>query len=110
MSVTTISPAALAELLRSGKPIDLIDVRTPLEFGELHVECARNIPLDQLDPTALMGARNGNAGQPLYVVCRSGSRGRQACERLLQAGYANVVNVEGGTLACAQAGLPVVRG
>jgi hypothetical protein len=46
----------------------------------------------------------------IYVTCRSGSRGRQACEKFLAAGFANVVNVEGGTLAWAEAGLPVVRG
>ncbi len=35
---------------------------------------------------------------------------RSACEKLLAAGYANVVNVEGGTQAWDQAALPVVRG
>ena len=44
------------------------------------------------------------------MICRSGSRGRQACEKILSAGFANVVNVEGGTLAGEQAGLPEVRG
>src|SRR5690606_9040927 len=38
------------------------------------------------------------------------SRGQQACERFLAAGYSNVVNVQGGTLACIEAGLPIVRG
>lgn len=106
----TISPQELASLRRAGKPIELIDVRTPVEFREVHVEFARNVPLDQLDPEAIKARRNGNADQPLYVVCRSGSRGRQACEKLVAAGLANVVNVEGGTIACEAAGLPVVRG
>jgi rhodanese-related sulfurtransferase len=110
MNISTISPAALAELRKTKGNIDLIDVRTPVEFREVHVEFARNVPLDQLDPAALMQARNGSGIEPLYFVCRSGSRGQQACQRLLKAGYANVVNVEGGTLACEQAGLPVVRG
>lgn len=110
MSVTTIPPRDLVELLAGGKTIDLIDVRTPVEFREVHVAFARNVPLAQLDAAALMQARGGNADEPLYVLCRSGGRGRQACERLQQAGYANVVNVEGGTLACIAAGLPVVRG
>jgi rhodanese-related sulfurtransferase len=84
-------------------------VRTPMEYQELHVVHARNVPLDRLDPGAVMQARNGSQ-EPLYVICRSGSRGRQACEKLIAAGHTNVVNVEGGTLACAEAGLPVVRG
>ena len=48
--------------------------------------------------------------EPVYLICRSGSRGKQACEKLLSAGYENVVNVEGGTLAWEKAGLPVRRG
>ena len=55
-------------------------------------------------------ARNGAMDEPLYVICHAGSRGQKACERFLQAGYANVVNVEGGTQAWASCGLPVVRG
>jgi rhodanese-related sulfurtransferase len=51
-----------------------------------------------------------SADEPLYFICRSGARGRQACEKLLQAGFAHAINVEGGTLACLEAGLPVVRG
>ncbi|HEV3259775.1 MAG TPA: rhodanese-like domain-containing protein [Gemmataceae bacterium] len=109
MTVTTISPKQLAELCRNGK-IDLIDVRTPVEFREVHAANARNVPLDRLDPATVMQARNGNKDEPLYLICRSGSRGRQACEKFLAAGFINVVNVDGGTLACVEAGLPVVRG
>jgi rhodanese-related sulfurtransferase len=109
VSITTISPRRLAELCEAGR-IDLIDVRTPVEYRGVHVEHARNVPLDRLDPAAVMKARTGNPDDPLYVVCRSGSRGRQACEQFLAAGFTNVVNVEGGTLACVDAGLTVVRG
>lgn len=109
MSLSTIHPQALAELQKD-KPIDLIDVRTPIEYREMHAEGARNIPLDRLDPATVMQARNGAGEEPLYLLCRSGSRGRQAGEKLLAAGFSNVVNVEGGTLAWAEAGLPVVRG
>ena len=110
MSVTTLSPADLAALCKEGKKIDLIDVRTPVEFQEVHLDIARNIPLDQLDSASLMQSRHGAGSEPLYLICRTGSRGRQACERLLNAGYPNVVNIEGGTMACVEAGLPVVRG
>jgi rhodanese-related sulfurtransferase len=109
MSVPTIRPRQLADLCQSGQ-IDLLDVRTPVEFRELHAEGARNVPLERLDPAAVMQARNGPKDEPLYVLCRSGSRGRQACEKFRAAGFPNVVNVEGGTLAWAECGLPVVRG
>ena len=110
MNVSTITPLKFVELCKNGKKIDLIDVRTPVEYREVHVEIAQNVPLDQLEPAALMQARNGSANEPLYVICRSGSRGQQACEMFLKAGFSNVVNIEGGTMACVEAGLPVVRG
>jgi rhodanese-related sulfurtransferase len=110
MSVSTITPRGLADFCQGGKEIDLIDVRTPVEYREVHAVGARNVPLDRLDAGAVMQARNDCRAQPLYVICRSGSRGRQACEKFLQAGFTNVINVEGGTLAWAECGLPVVRG
>lgn len=110
MSVTTISPQRLAELCKGASNVEVLDVRTPVEFREVHIENARNLPLDRLDPVAVMQGRNDNQGEPLYLICRSGSRGQQACENFLAAGFTNVVNVEGGTMACVDAGLPVVRG
>ena len=92
------------------RKIDLIDVRMPVEFREIHVEFAHNVPLDKLDPAAVIQSRNGSKDEPLYLICRSGSRGRQACEKFLAAGFTNIINVEGGTLACVECGLPVVRG
>jgi rhodanese-related sulfurtransferase len=109
MSVNTISPAELLELCRSGRPIELIDVRTPVEFREVHLTHARNVPLDQLDPAALMKAHNG-AGGPLYLICKAGGRSAQACEKFMKAGFNDVISVAGGTGACVDAGLPVVRG
>lgn len=105
----TITPARLQVLKAEGQPIRLIDVRTPVEFREVHVEYAQNVPLDRLNPQEIAAGINGSE-QPLYVICRSGNRSKQACERLLAAGLTNIVNVEGGTQACVAANLPVVRG
>lgn len=110
MTITAINPRVFAERCQNGKRIDLIDVRTPIEYREIHVENARNVPLDQLDPAALIQTRNGSTDEPLYFICRSGSRGQQACEKFHNAGFTNVINIEGGTLACIDAALPVVRG
>ncbi len=105
--VATISPTTLADLRRKGEKVTLIDVRTPAEFGEVHVDFAHNIPLDRLDSKAV--AALGAAG-PVYFVCKSGTRSQKACEKLLAAGMRDVISVEGGTAACEAAGVPVVRG
>ena len=105
--VATISPTMLADLRRRGEKVTLIDVRTPAEFGEVHVDFAHNIPLDRLDAREVKSlAGNG----PVYFVCKSGTRSQKACEKLLAAGLTDVVSVEGGTAACESAGVPVVRG
>lgn len=105
MSVKTITPSELAERCQAG-PVTLLDVRTPAEFQEVHVPFAENLPLDQLKPERLTLTKDAE----LFVICRSGSRGQQACEKLVKAGFTKVCNVLGGTLAWDQAGLPVVRG
>jgi rhodanese-related sulfurtransferase len=92
---------------RSGTTATIIDVRTPAEFLENHLDGAHNIPLHQLDPPLI---REQYGDTPLYLICLKGSRGKQACERLRAAGFAQVFNVEGGMEACLAAGLPMVRG
>ncbi len=106
----SITAVELQSLASAGNRIDLIDVRTPVEFREIHVAFARNEPLDQLDAKAIHASRIGTANEPLYIICRSGARGRQACEKFVAAGIDNTINIEGGTMACVSAGLPVLRG
>ena len=66
----------------------LVDVRTPEEFAEGHVNASVNIPLDQLANhlDAFQGKEN------IIVFCRSGARSGMAKSILNQAGYQNVVN------------------
>lgn len=104
----TISVQQLAE--RGEEPIEIIDVRTPVEFREVHVVAARNVPLDVLDPHTAIKERSGSDGEPLYVICQGGARGAKAQQSFVDAGYENVINVDGGTEAWIAAGLPVVRG
>ena len=105
--VASISPAQLAELRRRGGNVTLIDVRTPAEYGEVHVDFARNVPLDRLNAQDVAGLADEG---PVYFVCKSGGRSQKACEKMLAAGIERVVSEEGGTAACEAAGLPVIRG
>jgi rhodanese-related sulfurtransferase len=110
VTIKTISPAELHALKAGGQAVDLIDVRTRMEFHEVHAEDAHNVPLGGLDPAKVMLGRSAPADRPLYLICRSGGRSKQACQKFVTAGFPDVVNVEGGTLAWIEAGLPVVRG
>ena len=108
--IPTINPRDLDAKRLAGQPIEVIDVRTPIEFREVHCSFARNVPLSDLDPARVMQSRTRPADEPLFVICRSGSRGKQACEKFHSAGFTNVINVEGGTQAWEQCGLAVQRG
>jgi rhodanese-related sulfurtransferase len=103
----TISPQELQSRYVAQPDLTLIDVRTPLEYREVHVAFARNIPLDKLDPAQFQAFKSSD--RTLYVCCHTGTRGNQACQKLRAAGV-NVANIEGGTKACISAGLPLVRG
>lgn len=105
----TIDVQALANEQKT-TTIDLVDVRTPAEFREIHAEGAINQPLDSLQPEAIVAARNGRSDQPLYLICKSGSRSAMAAKKFIAAGIENVVSVDGGTTAWAEADLPVIRG
>jgi rhodanese-related sulfurtransferase len=101
-----ISPIELQRLLTAQPDLYLIDVRTPLEFAEVHVPQARNIPLDELKSDSLPIQE----GQPVYLICRSGSRAMKAAVELSKQGSIGPVVVGGGTLAWIEANLPVTRG
>jgi rhodanese-related sulfurtransferase len=106
---STISPRQLYEKVAAGATVDVIDVRTPAEYAAVHATVARNVPLERLDAKQFCGSRNGSQ-EPLYVICRSGTRAEQAIRALAAAGASGLVCVEGGTLAWEREGLPVERG
>jgi rhodanese-related sulfurtransferase len=105
----TIKPAELQNLLGKEAGLTVLDVRTPVEFAEVHAPQARNVPLDQFDPKALLASGQLSKDQPVYLLCRSGGRASKAADKLSSAGLDNGVVVEGGTLAWIEAGLPVDR-
>lgn len=107
--VKTISAGEFAGK-SSGGDLVVIDVRTPAEFREVHASCAKNIPLDTLDPHVTIEHAGVKDDETIYMICHSGSRSSNACQAFHRAGFDNVVSIEGGTKAWEDAGLPVVRG
>jgi rhodanese-related sulfurtransferase len=108
--MATITAAVLYELLQDNPAQNVIDVRTPVEFAEVHVAVAKNVPLDALNPANLYETQNLSLDRPVYILCRSGQRASKAATQLALGGFPNSVVVEGGTLAWVAAGLPVNRG
>lgn len=88
----------------------VIDVRTPVEFQQVHAIGAYSVPLDTLTEQVMADQVQRAGDRPLYVICKMGGRAAKAIEKFQKAGFDNLVNVAGGTDAWDQAGLPVVRG
>jgi rhodanese-related sulfurtransferase len=81
----------------------VIDVRQPEEYAQGHVPGAILMPLDMLESRLDELPKD----EALYIICRSGNRSVQASELLLQKGFKDVRNVQGGTLAWLEAGYAV---
>lgn len=86
----------------------LLDVRTPAEFEEVHIEGAVLHPLTGLDAgvVATLSADKGSC----VLVCNSGKRAKQAAEKLAARGHSALCVLDGGAPAWMSAGLPLVRG
>ena len=96
--------AEFADYIRD-KNVQLLDVRTPAEFAEGHIDGARNI--DIYDDTFVQSASQAlDSGRPVAVYCRSGKRSAEAARKLLARGY-EVTNLLGGILAWEKAGMHV---
>ena len=108
-SQTTITPQELQDLLSSGKPAHLLDVRSPAEHSGVHIPGTQLIPLDELDAVSFCSQR-GTDCAPVYVICQSGGRATRAIQKLEAAGVKGCILLEGGTQAWIDAGLPVNRG
>jgi phage shock protein E len=83
----------------------VLDVRTPSEYGDGHIEGAINIPVDDLE------RRLGelDPGDELLVYCRTGNRSARAVRLLEENGFTNVFHMAGGIMAWGEAGYSLVQ-
>ena len=101
----TVDVQAAQDAVSSDQSAQLLDVREPEEWAETGVPVgAVLIPLAEVESRA---SSELDAGSPVYVICRSGNRSRTASETLVQLGFGQVYNVDGGVTAWVNAGLPV---
>lgn len=74
----------------------IIDVRSPQEFANGHLEGAHNIPLDQL-PQTISSIEGLTKSSEILLYCQSGMRSAVACSILAQMGFEHARN--GGSIA-----------
>ena len=84
-----------------------LDVRTPGEYAEGHLEGAQLIDFQSGNFENEISSLDKNATYAVY--CRSGNRSGQAVMVMQDAGFTNVFNMNGGVIDWANAGLPLVN-
>jgi len=105
--VRVVSPADGAAILEDPPPdLVVLDVRTPEEFEEGHLAGATL--LDFYAPDFADRLTELDHDVPYLLYCRSGNRSDQARQMMLDLGFTDVADVDGGIVAWTGAGLPVV--
>lgn len=110
---TTAEPAlldahALRSRLESADAPRVLDVRTPAEFETSHIPGSYNVPLPTL--TEHRDELRHHLDEDVVLICRSGSRARQAEQSLDVAGLPGLRVLDGGMNAWEEAGGEVNRG
>jgi rhodanese-related sulfurtransferase len=85
----------------------IIDVRTPQEFAEGHIEGAVNIPVESPDFRDNVAQLDPNVTYAVY--CRSGNRSQGAVEEMASVGLTDIYELESGTVGWSDAGQPLVQ-
>jgi adenylyltransferase/sulfurtransferase len=94
---STITPRELQELLDSGKPLALIDVREPVEWDINHIEGAELIPKGAFETGEAL-ARLKVDRTPVFY-CKTGVRSAEVLAIVKKAGFSDAMHVQGGIVA-----------
>ncbi|MEJ5994497.1 thioredoxin domain-containing protein [Pedobacter sp. Du54] len=104
---TSISAIEFAEQLKTDNTIQLLDVRTPAEFKNGHIENAINASIGGGDFETQIATLNKS--RPVFVYCLSGPRSSAAAKQLRDAGFKNVVEMHGGMMEWRSKNLPETK-
>ena len=102
--VQTLDVKTYAEKLKNTEKPQLLDVRTPEEFGVEHLENADNVNINSADFESK--AAKYDKSKPIFVYCKVGGRSAQAADKLVAMGFTEVYNLEGGIMKWTTAGMP----
>jgi rhodanese-related sulfurtransferase len=106
----TITSSELEKSLSADPGLTLLDVRTPVEFEQTHIEGSINIPLDQLDPSNFIRNNSYPKEHRVYLICQSGQRSQHAAKLFDKEGLSGAVVLQGGVADWIKTGFKVKTG
>lgn len=89
------------------KEVQLVDVRTPKEFAQGHIQNALNINYFSKNFKDSLGILDKD--KPVYIYCRSGKRSAKSVSKFKEAGFNIIYELEGGMLNWRREGLKTKR-
>lgn len=103
-AITMVEPKKLYRQIQDGTAPIIVDVRLPSEWMGLRIGNVLNMPLN----TLFTDCKRLSRGMPVLTVCNSAYRSSMGASVLQKAGFKNVLNMEGGSEAWIDAGLPTL--
>jgi len=100
-----LSAAQARAMLEQDKSVYLLDVRTPGEYAQGHIEGSALIPIDEI----VKRLREVPRDRPILVYCAVGGRSSQVANYLGRAGFDRVYNMVGGLSGWQLRAYPVRR-
>jgi rhodanese-related sulfurtransferase len=101
-----ISPLEANKMLEASSVV-LLDVRTPQEFNEEHIENSHLIPINEIENH--INELPTDKSLTIIAYCTVGVRSARAVSFLQKNGFTHPLNLEGGIEAWKKEGLPVVK-
>jgi rhodanese-related sulfurtransferase len=95
------------EIINTVEDVVVLDVRTPQEFKDGHIENAINIDIFSNDFDAQV--EQLDKSKTYVVICRSGGRSANASNKMVTMGFEDIYNVEGGFISWNGAKKPSVK-
>lgn len=95
-AIHTIDAKSFAEKLKTNENPQLLDVRTPEEFGSEHIGDAKNVNWNGDDFVTKASAYDKS--KPIFVYCKVGGRSSQAADKLAELGFTEIYNLDGGIM------------
>ncbi len=93
LSYKQISTEAAIEMMADETNYIILDVRTPEEYAEGHIEDSINIPNETIENGEIDELPDKD--QLIMIYCRSGNRSKQAADKLVKLRYTNIVEFGG---------------
>jgi rhodanese-related sulfurtransferase len=91
--IKVISPEEMQTLLEF-EDMQIVDVRTPEEYITGFIDTAQNI--DFKSPTFDEDIKKLDKTKPVILYCKSGGRSAKCSEKLKDAGFVKIYDLEGG--------------